>query len=154
MNYLISLGCSVFVLGGVFMCKLGLNAIETAKNSTSWPTTQGMIINSQIITENSDNSISYRPSIEYLYKVGDETYRNNTIFFGDGGGNGFRSYSEHYVNKYYLNRSVRVSYDSKKPNISVLEPGTQKNTYVLFVVGCGFVFMGIWAWLIYWLQLR
>lgn len=142
-NLLISLIVSIFVLIDCWMMIYGWKNIEMAKASTKWPQVVGAVVRSEIVIQSDSDGVTYKPLVEYTYTVRSQTYTGQTIYFGDGSSTSIRSYSEGYVNKYPVSRKVTVFYNPADTNMSVLEPGLQKRSFILLVMGVGFTFIGI-----------
>ncbi len=93
-----------------------------SKASAEWPITNGEIVVSKVITNRTDEGVSYSADIEYSYSVGRKTYSSDVVVIG-----GHDYSAREVVNRYPVGADVSVAYHPKRPRKAVLEPG--KLTY-------------------------
>jgi hypothetical protein len=129
-----SLALLFFVSLGIYM---RLDTIKWVFTDTStYQTTSGFITKSEI-------GYTYRSwtfYIEYEYMVDNVKYKSSRVHFGFEGSTDLR-YSTGYVEKYPVDSSVLVYYDTKKPSDSVLEPHI-KEYQQFYIYGIG-IFLSI-----------
>jgi len=144
--------CSIFVLIGLFLSWQGVRTLQTAKQTNCWVETTGTIARSEIVSQrDNDGDRTYKPEIEYEYKANGMSRKGQTIYIGDGASSSDRSYAQRFVSRYPANCNVSVYYNPSDPDISVLEKGIQKASFIPLVFGVGFTFMGVWAYILFWL---
>ena len=147
-------------LGG-YLVQRGVQSLDTALKSTTWPTTQGIVTRSTVREFASDvrengrvvpnrKSRTYSPDIEYRYTVGGLELTGTRISIEDAS-IGTRASSQTLVDEYPVGRAVTVSYEPVQPSNSVLEPGNWLGTYRWFLPGAALVLIpllllrGIWS---------
>ncbi len=120
-----------------------LRAIYFAKYSTGWPTTQGIIEESYML---SDEDGGYSPRVSYSYEVNGRKYWNNEITTKQRSDSLNRRPAEAIVARYPQGHSVTVHYDPRKPGQAVLEPGRGfGNWLVLAILLACCLASGIWT---------
>lgn len=133
----------IFLLVGSGLTWWGWNILQDAKASTSWPKAQGVITDSRVhSSRDSDGAMSYQPDVVYEYSIQNRSYKNQTIKFGE---NSYSNHSdaEYYVTRYPKGKKVSVSYDPKRPDKSVLEPGVTGGSYIVIGIGALFVVISL-----------
>lgn len=88
-------------------------------NHNGWEVTKGVIVESQV---RSGADSAYYPYVVYEYNVNDTQYKSTEIVLG-GVINSTNKKAKQYVEKYYLNKDVEVTYKPSNPQISFLEVG-------------------------------
>lgn len=110
---------------------LQLRTILFASQSTKWPTTEGIVLESYIIDEGDGG---YVPKVKYTYQVGGKEYFNNQITTTQRSNTLNRQPAEEIVARYPEGGSVTVYYHPKKPNYAVLEPGRGAGNWIVVVI--------------------
>jgi Protein of unknown function (DUF3592) len=130
-----------FATIGAFFVAHGIQERLKGKESLSWPTTRGVIIEAEVHRSegNSKSRPTYSPRVQYSYAVDGTEYMGKRIRFA-AIGSGDRSEAAAVVKKYAPSTSVEVAYKPDKPSESVLEPGQFGRSFGLILAG--FVFMG------------
>jgi hypothetical protein len=134
-----------FAAIGVFCVVHGIQEGINGKQSLSWPTTGGVVIEAKVHRSEGSRSgnhksrPTYSPKVKYSYTVDGAEYVGNRIRFAAIGG-GDRSEAAAIVKKYAPSNSVEVAYRPDNPSESVLEPGQYGRSIGL--IAAGFVFMG------------
>jgi len=127
-----------FIVVGALTLYLGGRSVYRAKESVTWPMTEGRIQNSTVeYHRGSKGSGTYRAEVLYTFTVEGQIYRGNRVAFGDYGSSN-PSHSQHIVNRYPKGAVVPVRYRPTEPDICLLEPGVQGQTW--FLPGFGLVF--------------
>jgi len=139
----------VLVALGVAAILWGLGNVRHGRASESWPTTEGIVIMSEIARTTSTSTgktrkttTNYRANVEYEYTVGGVDYKRDQISFGQFSTSS-RSQAQLVVNRYRVGESVQVHYDPDKPEVSLLEPGVGFMTYLPAAVGGVFILLGV-----------
>jgi len=136
----------VFVGTGYFVFHLSMDAYHMGQASETWPTVQGGVIYSKVVTShNSKGRTLYRPDIQYAYRVDGKEYKSNKIKAAGTTSSSDSSRAYESVSQYPAGRSVTVHYNPVKPWVSVLQSGIASSTYWLFVFGGLFMFVGAWV---------
>jgi len=125
--------------------------------SKSWPSMMGEITSSQVLeywdtdTETRTTSLCHKAQIRYRYPVGVSFYESERVNSGQiTGGDQGKKHSERLVAKYYEGQKVRVYYNPKNPQLSVIEPGVAFNFEFYLEVILGFIIMPACIFLVYW----
>ncbi|MBN1911972.1 MAG: DUF3592 domain-containing protein [Pirellulales bacterium] len=129
---------ALFILVGAGALAFGVLNLIRAWQSTSWPTAEAVIQESQV-TESRDNEghRTYHPKIVYRFTVDGQLFTGDTVAFGQAGTSD-RSYATGIVKRYTQGKKVSVSYSPDEPELCVLEPGISAMTWLL--PGFGLVF--------------
>jgi hypothetical protein len=115
-----------------------------ANKSKSWSTIEGTIIFSRVMEhKDSENNISYKPSIKYKYKVDGTIYRSDRIFFGDMMEQTSSELSMSYVKKFPENTKVVAYYNPYNPKESVLIPGDTRYAGRTMIFSAASLIIGI-----------
>lgn len=108
-----------------------------ANASKSFPSTEGLIVRSQTVTDwdwSSGNlSGSPHPELAYEYSVAGKTYTSSRIRFGG-------TYVSD-INQNPVGARVEVFYNAGDPAVSCLEPGVHSSNY--FIFGTGLFWLGL-----------
>jgi len=100
-----------------------------AKNSGSWPSETGVVIDSDILEIRNAGDVvtagvvEYEVYIKYRYKVNDTEFLNSTISFPNPPHFADRGNAHKYRVKYPVNRRVVVYYNPNNPAESCVERG-------------------------------
>ncbi len=97
-----------------------------ARESLTWPTAPGRILSSTVadvrIPRGKGSTPGHEARIRYEYTVDGERYENDFIHFGYAKHSGLAP-ANSLVQRYPVEKQVRIAYDPGKPAFSVLEPG-------------------------------
>jgi len=121
------IGLALFIAGAVPFY-IGFNLIRKANASLKWPSADGKVNSSSIQTNHKGHDPTYSPYIGYTYFVGKRPYFNNLIAFGNYNSGRTRDVQK-VVDRYPVNKAVKVYYNPSNPFESVLEPGEMRNTW-------------------------
>lgn len=136
----------VIVIGSALIVA-GLLAARRSARTRAWPTAEGTVLASEVVRERSSSSSTttttagqyvYKAEVAYEYEVNGDRYVSNRVQLLDvssSNDNRARATRE----RYNSGDRVRVYYDPKNPERAVLEPGGAGGSWLLFVVGAGFV---------------
>ncbi|RUL74560.1 DUF3592 domain-containing protein [Dyella choica] len=155
-----SLFSLVFIFIGVGIISFGKNTAAKAKQSLSWPSTEGEIAHSAVLYQtdtsndqgdafdtqtDTSNTIratsTYKADIVYRYKVRGKSYSSSKISFMDFASTNNRAQS--VVNRYPDNSTVQVYYNPANPADAVLEPGDASGITLLYAIGSLFAVAGL-----------
>lgn len=133
------LGLLFFAAGIGMVFWWGIPTLQKAKASTSWPTTRGVVVASDIerdVSEDHDDrrSVTYHARVTCEYTVAGTIYNCNTVSFGQYGSSN-RNHARQIVNRYPVGKTVDVHYDPEKPASAVLEPGVSLISYLALGAG-------------------
>lgn len=136
----------LFVLGaGCFLSLQGASEILQGKASRSWPTTNGKVVSSQVVTQVVSRAgfshRSYRPSIHYEYDVDGRRFASERIRFGEMGDSNYVN-TQSMVNRLARGTTVTVAYQPGRPETSVLEPGAFPISTRVAIAGTPFLLFG------------
>jgi Protein of unknown function (DUF3592) len=148
---LLTFGAILSVGGFALGHYLGKPLLDRAKASATWPSVEGKIEISELITSHDHshshnrqhrNKNTYRQHVEYSYRVENQPLENHVVWFGDDYSSSSRSSHQAVVDRYRPGSIVKVYYEPGHPEISVLEPGAKFTSYVLYVVGWTLTIIG------------
>jgi hypothetical protein len=117
-------------------------------SSSSWPTANGVICDSEIATQDGDRSPSGRrtetfiATVRYAYTIGNKQYTAERVCFGDYGSSGGGRARQVQV-RYPAGATVLVHYHPGNPKIAVLETGATWFIFLWVSVGTLFTLCGI-----------
>ena len=125
----------LLLLAGIGLTVWGWNTLQNARASTAWPTTDGVVIKSEVTQSMDDEGReSYSPRVSYSYTVNDIVRTNNTIKFSDTSYNDLRKAQE-VTGNYSVGKNIVVHYDPESPGNAVLEPGVSGGSYIVLTFG-------------------
>ncbi len=142
------IGLSFLLLGPTFLF-IGKNIVREAKESMSWPSVKGRIVESRIEKKikykydgrEKKREVSYIPHIGYEYMVDGQHYSGSRVSF-----NGISTTywgAKRLVDRYPENKMVDVHYNPDNPKNAVLEPGASLGAYIPLFIGFIFTVVGI-----------
>lgn len=118
--------CIVFVLVGTGVFVYGWIVLDRAGKSPDWPTANATVVYS-VYSDGYD--------VRYTYKVNGRTFRGNHVGFGEKKLTFDSDDQRQVVRRYPKGKVVEVYYDPGNPEVSVLEPGIRRGTYMFPGVG-------------------
>lgn len=135
----------LFLAGGVYLIRRGIESVEESIASQSWPTVTGEITRSSVKTTETpvmkdgrevpnEKSKSYSPDIEYRYAVNGKELTGNRVTV-ESESVGTQASAQAIVDQYPAHKTVPVSYRPDKPEVSVLIPGSWAGSYRWFLPG-------------------
>lgn len=132
----------LFIVAGIFICVREWRIIKSNKKTGQWPSVEGVIEQSSPYNPSAD----LLPVIKYRYQVENESYQG-TLQFPPGTA-AMPELSKSYIEKYPIGKTVSVFYNPSDISQSTLEPGQQKDDWLIFgigvltiVAGLGFLFL-------------
>lgn len=135
----------VFLIAGIGMSLYGITLVKDARESSSWPTVQGTVMSSKVVSERHTTgtgskrrtSTVHGADVRYKYIVGSHQYSSNRISFGDYK-SGSKKRAQKIADRYSRGTTVTVHYDPNSPGDAVIETGTSWSSFIL--LGSGFIF--------------
>ncbi len=140
----------IFFLIGLAITMWQLNVLKDSFESKNWPIVEGRVVSSEVKTFEDKRRDSqghekivfiYGAEISYEYFVDKIKYSSNKISFGD-----YKSESENrakeIVDKYPVEKQIKVHYNPENHSLSVIESGASWNTYFILAIGLFFSFFG------------
>jgi hypothetical protein len=121
--FILGLGCSIFVLVGLFS---GLAHLDFLVRSKRWPFVKGTIQTSRVIIEdkgtddNGNPILLCHPEILYRYQVEEREYIVRDPVYGSVY---WKQGAEELVAAYPVGKQINVFYNPKKPQESTLKEG-------------------------------
>jgi hypothetical protein len=141
-----SLFSLVFVIIGAVILRFAMKTAERARQSESWPSTEGEIAHSATLyqtdtTATSNGVATYKADIAYRYKVRGANYSSSKVALLDLASSSGRAQS--MVERYPDKSKVQVYYNPADPSEAVLEPGSTGGINFLYFVGGIFATAGV-----------
>jgi len=104
--------------------------------SENWSQAKGKVIKSQLdkLGFGGEDSITYKPVIEYHYEVEHKLYNSKRLYFGSNISSSFKkSKSTRLVQKYSTGTEIIVFYNQSNPKESVIETGIHSEIWIGFI---------------------
>ena len=139
-------------IAAVLIIAQNIRSLVIQRRSKKWPYADGKIIKIMVYARGSGSSgrgrggTSYNVDVTYTYNVEGQNYTNHRIKLSFT--HGVRTYVPKIfammkVEKYEENKNVRVFYDPKNPNESILEHGFDWFLFIMmFIFALSFIFIG------------
>lgn len=145
----------IFLLIGIIITIVCLIRIWQSLMAKSWAITEGKITHSKIRVSRSYSSssstgsssrrtsTSYRPDIEFKYKIHDGIFKSSQIYFGSKMGSTWkRRRSKRYVDKFPVDNRVKVFYKPSNHSKAILEPGIHRELIFGIILGMFILYIG------------
>jgi len=142
---------TTFIVGVVFIISswmvytnFSVPMVEEATVSETWPTTTGLITNSNIQQSESDGTTMYAAKINYDFTVDNKSYSGDriTLTSGNSTTSSIREVKKE-LQAYPTGTNVKVYYDPELPNNAVLQPGADFFTKLIKYAPFIFGFIGV-----------
>jgi hypothetical protein len=146
---------AIFLLIGIIVSFISLIRILQSLFAKSWSTTEGKITRSKIYISRSYSSsntssgatkqrtTSYRPDIEFEYRVQDQVYKSTRVYYGSKMGSSWKwRRSKKYVDKYPIGQSLTIFYKPSNYKKAVLEPGIHRELIFSILFGLLILYIG------------
>lgn len=135
-------------------CSIGHDYYQQYESGRFLPIT-GTITHSELQTHTTSKGTYYTYVINYLYKVGGQTFVGDRLAYGEDQ-TAVLAGAETLVKDHPVGSVVQVYYNSRNPNDAVLYPGLGCADFgwVLGLTPFNIVMMGFWVWIGGWLRLR
>ena len=130
----------VLVLGLVGVGGLGYAAYVMMKvrQAASWPTAEGLITRSEVVTVRSNRGAMYREQIEYSYTVHGQAHTGEGVGMGPKPSMSWRSWAENRAARYKVGTTVTVFFDPERPERSCLDRRAE-GVWILVLVSAFFI---------------
>ena len=145
----------VFLLIGIITALISLIRILQSLLAKSWVPTEGKITRSQIRVSRSYSSsgtssgssrqrtTSYRPDIEFEYKLQDKVFKSTRVYYGCKMGSSWKwRRSKKYVDKYPVDSRTPIFYKPSNHNKAIIEPGIHRELIFGFIFGAFILYIG------------
>jgi hypothetical protein len=133
-----------------FLFALGLLAVIgtlwsqlMARRSRRWPTTDGRVIQSELVTDPDPREGGTRVEIAYVYWVGGREFKSTRVTFASAIHT--QRYKAMVLTRFPLGSQVQVHYDPSAPHTAVLSIEPSPVWLIGAVVGLFFVAFGVLA---------
>lgn len=139
---------------GVGVIIFGIVEWQRARSAENWPTVEGVVVSAEIErhrSTRSDGSRSnrrYSPDITYRYQIYGDVYENDRVMFAQYSSNTERGIRP-IVDRYPEGSRVTVYYHPRKPELSVLEPGTTTGNYFIPLFGVVWLLGSLVFWWVF-----
>lgn len=146
----------LFAIVGILLTVFwGIPTARNAVKSGGWPSIEGSVRLSELVTnyDDQDGSVTYTAKVLYAYSVDGVEHTGSTVAFGDYGSSD-PSHAGGIVSRYPVGSRVQVYYDPDNQNSSVLEPGAGWSSFVGIIAGVLFAAIGIFGFAFFWRKVR
>ena len=142
-----SLFSLVFIAIGAAVLRYALRMAEKARQSESWPSTEGEIAHSATLyqtdtTATSNGVATYKADIAYRYKVNGANYSSSKVALLDLASSS-SGRAQNIVQRYPDKSKVQVYYNPADPSEAILEPGSVGGINFLYIFGGIFATAGV-----------
>jgi hypothetical protein len=142
-----SLFSLVFVIIGVVILRYAMRTAEKARQSESWPSTEGEIAHSATLyqtdsTATNNGVATFKADIAYRYKVKGASYSSSKVALLDLATSS-SGRAQTIVQRYPDKSKVQVYYNPADPSDAILEPGSTGGVNVLYLIGGIFATAGV-----------
>ena len=124
----------ILLVFGLIFGGFGYYKYNMGKESVSWPTIKGTMMQARAVPKKLEHSNEYQLFVKYTYTVDGKSYTGNHITAFDEYQKTL-SRANDVLKKYPVGGEVSVYYDPADPGLSVLETGATKNVSWLLWVG-------------------
>ena len=139
---LLFLGVVFASIGAVTGLVFGKPMLDQAKATEQWPQTSGEVLESELVESRGDDGFLYRAHVVYRYALDGAEFESDRIWSGLDYSTSDRSEMQEIVRTHPVGKTVTVYYSPDDPAESVLMPGANLSSYVLFSVGLVFLAVG------------
>lgn len=137
----------IFMAAGAVALLVGLRSYELARESLDWPTTEGVILSSEVKRQRSRNhegrsSVTYKAEVRYAFETGGMRHEGRRVRYGEYSSSD-GNHARRTVERYPPGTAVEVRYDPENPLNAVLEPGPHSGSWLLPGLGGTFFLVGL-----------
>lgn len=151
MSWIVTLLVATFVAVGLYFINKGIEDIQNARQSTTWPQAPATITESEVTSSRSSKGgRSYKAKVAYEYSANGRMHSATKVFFGDGISAGPK-YAHAIVARHPLGTATQAYYHPDRPALAVLEPGLTKRSFISAAFGLLFFTVGSGFGLLFWL---
>lgn len=144
---------TIFFLGYIALFS-GLDKIDQAKSSTTWPSVPGTIVQSQMLITDDDTDdnekkdpLAHATVIIYRYQIDGKWMMGNRVSWNTTHTD---EIAKQRMRAYPLDKTVQVYYSPDNPSLSILEPGYTKDLLLLPSFGAVCIVISLLCTLIFW----
>ncbi len=142
-----SLFSLVFVVIGAMILRYAMRTAEKARQSESWPSTEGEIAHSATLyqtdsTATNNGVPTFKADIAYRYKVKGANYASSKVALLDLATSS-SGRAQTIVQRYPDKSKVQVYYNPADPSDAILQPGSAGGINVLYLIGGIFAAAGV-----------
>ena len=112
----------------------GLEILRNSQASMKWPTTDGIIVRSEMVAAEGKDSAAYHAIIRYNYELGTQSYSSNQVSFGQNGSADLNTVQS-LIRRYEKKQKIRVHFNPANPTESVLETGVTWASFKIIGIG-------------------
>jgi hypothetical protein len=131
---------------GVFLGMMAYAQWRLSRTAGGWPAVSGTVVRSEVHEERDNTggvrSTSYRPIVEYAYRVGADEHRSAQIRLNVAK-SGAKAWADSVTAKYPQGSTVKVRFDPGNPSNAALENPGSTSWYLLALAAAAFAF-GAW----------
>ena len=117
--------------------------VSRARATMSWPTTDGTVLDSQVVSSRVNRRNKWGPQVHYEYFIAGTRHESDSVWPGGSKSRTGRSFAEEIVARYAKGTRIKVYYDPDTPGNAVLEPGDTLRAWL--TIGFGAVLMIVGA---------
>lgn len=139
----LAFGFLILPATSLFLLLRGRRELKLAQESNSWPTTDGEVVFSRTVRQESggeSSSVTYRPNVTFDYEIRGQAHRSNRITSSEFQFLPTARRAREKAEEYPVGSTVTVYYKPDDPALGVLEPGDSSGGAVM--VGVGILFLG------------
>jgi hypothetical protein len=118
----------------------GTSDVVVALTARQWPTTSGVIEQSNVVEDQNDDTLLHTPTVRYSYEVAGTHYTGTTVVPGQGSTNA-ASIAQRTVDRYPVGKQVQVYYQPADPHKIMLEPRIAWGALVTTIVGAAILLL-------------
>jgi hypothetical protein len=146
-----------FSLFGLLFLYFGIKNFVIAYESDNWPTVVGIITESKINRKRSESKsngsstsvVVYNAQVKYEYHIGKTKFIGRKIKIDDISSSN-KNPTIVTLKKYPVGSKVTIFYNPKSHDYSLLEPGYNRDIFLLPFIGFGLLLFGILMTLFFW----
>ncbi len=141
-NVILAVG---LLVAGIWLTLYGVEHPILSLRASGWPTTDGLVVNSDVETFRSRRNVAYSAKVNYSYKVGAATYTSDVVEFSIEGG-GDQLTARQLTRQFPAGSKVTVHYSPSDPKTACLVPGALSWRDALpITIGLILTFIGVLA---------
>lgn len=140
-------GSILCIIAGGACFWFGLQRYRKGSATYKWPQAPGEILSSEVerqVSEDMDfrGIPSFHPKISYTYTVNGRNYTSDQVSILDHGTGDPKGHARKLVQKYRVNKKVKVYYNPQDSSDAILEPGISPGCYLMMISGLFFILVG------------
>ncbi len=129
------IGGITMIFGIIFPFRIALINYKKAKESKCWSMTSGLITKSNInCYKDNEGTKMYKLDFEYSYQINNKQYFSKGRFLDEEYGQSWIGKLQYFVDNNQINQNIKVYYDPRKPEKSVVIKGLKPRYYLMISV--------------------